>query len=243
MQQLLLLLFIAEVSYVLVGMDLLRRAAKTRGLAEFILGLAFIFNGLSYFFADLPSVTHNDVILNVFSYIGRICAGLCALTITVFVWRVFRAGAGWAKWIVWADGGLLLLGVTVSALEGDWEGVYPLTYTGYWFEWLGGIVAFIWLAVESLHAYSRSRRQVRIGLGDPLVTNRYLLIGLYGTLAASTYPIFLWMYIGYELNGTWSEPFSVISGIVEIVSLAALWISFSAPAFYRRWVGSARTTA
>lgn len=94
MQQLLLLLFIAEVSYVVVGMDLLRRAAKTRGLAECILGLAFIFNGLSYFFMDLPSVTHNDAILNVFSYIGRIFADLCALTIAVFVWRIFRAEAG-----------------------------------------------------------------------------------------------------------------------------------------------------
>jgi hypothetical protein len=243
MQQILLLLFIAEVSYVVVGLDLLRRATKTRGLPEFFLGLAFLFNGLSYFFTDLPVVTGNDAIVNEFSYTGRILASLCALTIAVFTWRVFRGDAAWAKWIVWTTGGVLLLGAAVSALEGDWEGAYPLTYTGFWFEWLGGIVPFVWLAVESLHAYSRSRRQVRVGIGDPLVCNRFLLIGLYGTFASCTYPLFLWMYIEYELHGVWSDPLSVVTGIIEILSLAALWVSFSAPAFYRRWIGNSRTAA
>jgi hypothetical protein len=236
MEQLILFLFIAEVAYVVVGVDLLRRAAKTRGLAELFLGLAFVFNGLSYFFTDLPSTIDNDAIVNSFSYIGRIFAGLCALTIAVFNWRVFRAKAWWAKWIAWAVGVLIVVGLTVSALEGDWEGAYPLTYQGFWFEWIGGIAAFIWLTIESLRAYALSRRRVRIGLGNPVVSNRYLLIGLYGTLATITYPAFLWMYIEYERNGVWSEPFSVFTGIIELCSLAALWISFSAPAFYRRWV-------
>jgi hypothetical protein len=243
MQQIILVLFIAEVSYVLVGLDLVRRAAKTRGLPELFLGLAFVFNGLSYFFTDLPSITGNDAILNEFSYIGRIFAGSCALTIAIFAWRVFRAKAAWAKGIVWAVGALLLVGAVVSALEGDWEGAYPLTYKGFWFEWIGGIVPFIWLAIESLRAYSRSRRQVRLGIGNPIVSNRYFLIGLYGTLATLTYPFFLWMYIGYERHGTWSDSLSLVTGLIELLSLAALWTSFSAPAFYRRWLADARASA
>ncbi len=242
MQQILLLLFLAEVSYVVVGLDLVRRSAQTRGVPEFILGLAFVFNGLSYFFADFLIVSGNDAIVNEFSYIGQIFASACALTIAVFTWLVFRAKARWAKWIVWTDGVLLLVGATVAALEGDWEGVYPLTYTGFWFAWIGGIVPFSWLAIESLQAYSRSRLQLRIGLGDALICNRFLLIGLYGTLAASTYPIYLWMYIEYERHGTWSDPLSLCTGSVEIASLAALWISFATPAFYRRWIGDARAT-
>jgi hypothetical protein len=236
MQHVLLLLFIAEVSYVLVGIDLIRRARETRGLPEFFLGLAFVFNGLSYLFTDLPDFIGNEAILSEFSYIGRIFAALCALTIAAFTWRVFRAEAGWAKWVFWADGVLLVVGFTVSALEGDWEGTYPLTYTGFWFEWLGGILPFVWFAVESLSAYSRSRRRVRIGLGDPLVSNRFLLIGIYGALAASTYAVYLWMYIEYERHGVWSDPVGALLGAVEVVSLAALWISFASPAFYRRWV-------
>jgi hypothetical protein len=133
-----------------------------------------------------------------------------------------------------------VLGLTVSALEGDWEGTYPLTYTGFWFEWFGGIAPFIWLAVESLCAYSRSRRRVRIGLGDPLVSNRFLLIGIYGALASSTYAVFLWMYIEFERHEVWSDPLGAILGTVEVISLVALWISFAAPAFYRRWIDNTR---
>jgi hypothetical protein len=237
MQHLLTFLFIAEVSYVLVGADLIRRSTKTRGLPEFFLGLAFVFNGLSYLFSDLPIIIDNEAIVNEFSFIGRTFAALCALTIGVFTWRVFRAEASWAKWTSWAVAVLLLAGLTISAIEGDWEGAHPLTYKGSWFEWLGGIVPFIWLATESLHTYSRTRRRVRLGLGDPVVSNRFLLIGLYGTLASCTYPIYLWMYILYERHGMWSDSLGAFVGIVEIFSLAALWISFTAPAFYRRWVG------
>jgi hypothetical protein len=243
MQQILTLLFIAEVSYVLVGFDLIRRSRETRGLPELILGLAFVFNGLSYLLTDLPITVVNEAFLNECSYIGRIFAALCSLTIAAFTWRVFRAEASWAKWTFWAVGALLLLGLAVSALEGDWEGTKPLTYTGFWIEWLGGVAPFVWLAVESLRAYSRSRLRVRVGLGDPIVRNRFLLVGLYGALATSTYPIYLWMYIMYERHGVWSDSVSVFVGTVEVISLAALWISFAAPAFYRRWIDKAQASS
>jgi len=191
----------------------------------------------------LPTIIDNESILDEFSYIGRALAALSALTIAGFTWWVFRKKARWAKWALWTDGVLLLADLAVSAIEGDWVGAHPLSYKGFWFEWLGGIVPFTWLAVESLHAYSLSRRRVRIGLGDPIVSNRFLLIGLYGALASCTYPIFLWMYIMYERNGTWSDPLSVFARIIEIVSLVTLWVSFAAPAFYQRWVGNAQQDA
>ena len=114
MQHLLTFLFIAEVSYVLVGADLIRRSTKTRGLPEFFLGLAFVFNGLSYLFSDLPIIIGNEAIVNEFSFIGRIFAALCALTLGAFTWRVFRSEASWAKWTFWAVAVLLLAGLTVQ---------------------------------------------------------------------------------------------------------------------------------
>jgi len=234
-------LFIAKVSYAAVGLDLLRRATRTRGLPELFLGLAFLFNGLSYLFTDLPILIGNDAILHPFSYIGRILAGLCALTIAEFTRRAFRSNDSWAMAVFWTVGAVIALGLAISAFERDWEGAYPLTYKGFWFEWLGGIVPFVWLATETLRTYSKTRRQVRLGLADPIVSNRFLLIGIYGVLATSTYPLFLWMYIEYERSGAWSDPLEITSGIVEVFSLISLWISFSAPAFYRRWVGQVPT--
>jgi len=183
-------------------------------------------------------VIDNDAILNPFTFTGRIFAGLCALAIAGFTWQTFRACADWAKFFFCAIGALIAVGLLISALEGDWEGVYPLTYTGFWFEWIAGISAFIWLAIESLHTYSNTRRQVKFGLADPLLSNRFLLIGVYGVLAISTYPLYLWMYVEYELHETWAAPMEIGAGIVELIALAAL--SFSAPAFYRRWLRDAQ---
>ena len=112
-----------------------------------------------------------------------------------------------------------------------------------WLEWLGGMVPFVWLAAESQHAYSRTRLKVRVGLAEPIVSNRFLLIGLYGTLASCTYQIYLWMYIIYERHGVWSDPLNAVSGTVEVISLVALWISFAAPPFYQRWVNKTQPSA
>jgi hypothetical protein len=243
MQSIATALFIAELGYILVGLDLLRRARRTQGLPEIFLGLAFVFNGLSYFLADLPSVIESDTILNPITFAGRLFAGLCALMIAGFTWKTFRACTDWAKCSFWALGALAAVGLLISALEGDWEGVYPLTYTGFWLEWVAGAAAFIWLAIESLQTYSNTRRQVKFGLADPLLSNRFLLIGIYGVLATSTYPLYLWMYIEYEFHGTWSAPMEIVAGIVELIALASLWLSFSAPAFYRRWLRDARATS
>jgi hypothetical protein len=236
-------LFIAEIGYILVGIDLLRRAHRTRGLPELFLGLAFVFNGLSYFLIDLPSVIDDETILNPLTFAGRLFAGFCALAIAGFTWQTFRVCAEWAKLFVCAIATLIAVGLLVSALEGDWEGVYPLTYAGFWFEWIAGVSAFIWLTIESLQTYSNTRRQVQFGLADPLLSNRFLLIGIYGVLATSTYPLYLWMYIRYELHDTWSIPTEIVAGIVELIALAALWLSFSAPAFYRNWLRGARATS
>lgn len=232
-------LFFAELAYIVFGISLVRRAAKARGLPELFLGLAFVFNGVSYFLIDLPSVMENDAIVNPMSFTGRICAGLCALMIAGFTWQTFRVFTDWARLLFWALGALAATGLVVSALEGDWEGVYPLTYTGSWLEWVAGLTAFLWLTSESLHTYANTKRQVCFGLADPLLSNRFLLIGIYGVLATSTYPLYFWIYIRYEILGLWSLPMEIAAGIIELVSLASLWLSFSAPAFYQRWVRDA----
>jgi len=47
----------------------------------------------------------------------------------------------------------------------------------------------------------------------------------------------------YELNGSWPEPLEIFVGIIEVISLVALWTSFAAPSFYQRWVGKGQESA
>jgi hypothetical protein len=233
------MVFLSAISYVVVGIYLLRKASTTRGRPEFYLGLAFLFDGFSYGFGDLPYEVDVGSLLGAFIYIGRISSGGCSFAIALFTWRVFQSGAAWARGLVWLIGALIVGGLAVSALEGDWEGLAPLSYRGFWLDWLGEVVPFLWLAFESSRQYLMTRRRVSLGLIDPLVCNRYLLIAVYATLGTITFLILVPTCIVYELYGTWSVALELATGIAEICALVALWMSFSAPAFYRHWLGGA----
>ncbi|HEY5658496.1 MAG TPA: hypothetical protein VIY27_11980 [Myxococcota bacterium] len=132
-----------------------------------------------------------------------------------------------------------MTGLVASAFEGDFEGLAPLRCKGFWLDWLGGMTPFAWLSIESSRQYFTTRRRVALGHLDPLVRNRYLLIAVYAAFGASVYFIYIPMYILYELHGTWSAGLDLATGIAETAALAALWVSFSAPAFYRRRVARA----
>lgn len=234
-----ILVFVTGFSYVFVGVYLLQKADVSAARPEYFLGLAFLLDGVSYGFSELPFVLDLDSILDEFSYASRIAAGVSSLMIAIFVLRVFRRDAGWAPNAIWACGALIFAGLGVSALEGDWEGLSPLTYKGLWLDWLGGLAPYAWLTIESGKQYAAARRGLRLGIGDALVCNRYLLIALYGAFATSTYLLLVPMYILYERNGTFSPALDLSLGLIEFISLVALWISFAAPAFYRQWIESA----
>jgi hypothetical protein len=230
------LVFLSGISYVAVGIYLLRKSSTMPGRPEFLLGLAFLFDGFSYGFSEFPFVFGADVLLEEFGFLGRVWGGACSLGIALFTRRVFRPNAAWAQRFVWSIGALIAAGLAVSALEGDWEGITPLSGGGFWLDWLGTMLPFFWLSIESSKQYLITRRRVPLGLIDPLLCNRYLLIAVYATLGTITFFILIPMYIIYQLYGTWSAALDLATGSAEIVSLIALWVSFSAPAFYRRWV-------
>lgn len=231
------LVFVTGFSYIFVGQYLLRRASWAASRPEFFLGLAFVLNGVSYGFSELPFVADLESIVDEFSFAGRIAAGASALAIAVFVLRVFRAEVGWARALIGVTGALIAGGLLVSAVEGDWEGMSPLTYKGFWLDWLGGLSPYVWLSIESFRRYTRGRRGLRLGIGETLVCNRFLLIALYGAFATITYFLFVPMYIQYEQNGDFSPALDLSLGLIELISLAALWTSFAAPSAYRRWIG------
>ena len=233
------LVFLSGISYVVVGIYLLRKPSTMPGRPEFYLGLAFLLDGFSYGFSESPFVFGVDSLIEEFSFLGRVWGGGCSFAIALFTCRVFRSGEAWARRLVWAVGVLIVAGLAVSALEGDWEGLAPLSGTGFWLDWLGTTAPFLWLAIESSRQYLITRRRVPLGLIDPLVCNRYLLIAVYATLGTIIFFIFVPMYIIYELHGTWSAGLDLAIAGAEICSLTALWVSFSAPAFYRRWLGGA----
>ena len=171
----------------IVGATLLARAARTRQLPEFAVGL-----GLFAFYAlsrplSIVSVGLGDsvgsgaqLLLLSGSTIG---SGLGLFGLLLFTWRVFRprsrsAAAAFAAALT----GILLtrfgiisdfLAVPESQVPSfadspRWVGASVVLWTAAWF----------WASAESLRYYAMLRRRLRLGLADPVVVNRFFLWGM-----------------------------------------------------------------
>jgi hypothetical protein len=108
--------------------------------------------------------------------VGAANVGLGALYI--FVWKTFHPRSATVRRVV----GSLLVAMAAAYLaipmtEGFAVRVMP--GTAYWTSWVLRTGAVLWLAYESLRYWSLLRRRMRIGLAEPLVTNRFLLLGVF----------------------------------------------------------------
>jgi len=94
--------------------------------------------GCSFGFSEIPFITGADQLLHPLSFIARIFSAACSVSIALFAWRVFRSHTRWGGLAVGLNAAVIAAGLTVSALEGDWEGYSPLSSKGFWIECLTG---------------------------------------------------------------------------------------------------------
>lgn len=100
--------YLVGISYVAVGIHLLRLASRTRGIPERFLGLAFLFDGISYGFSEIPFVFGVEGLLEELSFLGRIWAVACVIAVAVSGfegdWEGMGfsppSGSGWSGWEV-----------------------------------------------------------------------------------------------------------------------------------------------
>ncbi len=176
-----------------IGVRLFRLARRGGGfgpefwLASFFLFAAFLGAGLNIsVYAGLAdpalalSSQNGPLVLaaSTFSY----CLGTIGLH--VFTWLTFRRDSLRARNGVVAGS---LLVVAAACAQGWSEGFAVKVFPGvaYWVFYVARVAPYYWLAVEALRYWSAARRRVRLGLADPLVTNRFLLLGLWAVAWAA----------------------------------------------------------
>lgn len=172
----------------LIGLRLIRLSGGMPSrpelwLAAFFLLGAFLGMGLSMVvymgWAD-PSLKLSPVLtlpLNA-GYLLGVNLGMSA--VFVFTWLTFRPHEAWAMrlcalGIAVLLGGFVLLGMT----EGF--GVLVVPGPAYWLTWATRCGAFLWLAIESFLYWGTLRKRLALGLAEPLVTNRFLLWGVWAS--------------------------------------------------------------
>jgi hypothetical protein len=231
----------AAVIYLVVGTRLLRLASRTGEAPERLLGVMFLFTGAAFFVYQLPILMDSEALWTPLSFAGRVLYLPAPFILAVFTRQVFRTESLWASWLVHGSAALLAAGVMGSVLRGDWEG-FSISNPWFWPEWLGYTIPFGWAGAESFIQYRQARRRRRLGLCDPLVSNRLLLWGCFGVAQVCTSLVTLGQYAAYQRDAVFTAGWDTLLGVFEISSVALMWLVFFPPAFYRSWVSDAAVT-
>ena len=170
-----------------------------------------------------------------FNFAGRVSYIPAPILIALFTREVFRSDGRFSTWMVYATSVLLVSGVGVSAMMGDWEG-FSLGNPFFWFEWAGYTIPFAWAGLEAFGQYRSSLRRQRVGLCDRLVCNRLLLWSIWGMAQVALSALLLLMYAHFEINNTFSPLFDGLTGVIEIFSLGLICLVFFPPRFYQKLV-------
>jgi hypothetical protein len=111
------------------------------------------------------------------------------------------------------------------------------------------LLPFIWLFVESVGQYGRMRRRDRLGIGDPIVTNRFLLWSVWTGVLAALPMVVIGFRIavrvttqgleGAELEAATEQALGHVRIVLLFASLgivASVWGSFFPSERYLQWV-------
>ena len=209
-------------------------ARREGSLPELALAVAFVFSGgiAAAFQAVVPLELgpawlqrHAFAVVRAGMDVGVACQML-------FTWRVFRPHERWAAGVFAAT--LVLLAILLAGYASAGELANPF-YRGPWF-WAEVpvlVLGLAWGAGESLAYWAKMRRRLRLGMADPVVTNRFLLWGIAiaaGVVALALPPLF-------ALFGQGGH--AVLAGLTACAGLVALTgyaLTFFPPRAWRRFV-------
>jgi hypothetical protein len=231
-----------------VGVRLLVLALHTRQIPELLLGLALFasgaLGGILYFvgtsYAEQLGATGPWVRGG-----GRLFLSTGSLALWAFTWQVFRPDRRWAAALVVVAGSA----ITVSFVgEGIVSGFSGGNFDTLW-AWLGFLargLAYLWASIESWRYLLPQRRRLRIGLGDPLVADRFQLWGISTLAALGIYGVALANLLGDTVpdlaGGVFESTWALLTSALGLVSGVCVWLAFLPPDRYRRWIASQPTS-
>lgn len=223
-----------------VGVRLLMRASRSRGVPELLAGLAYIgAPALGYPMAIVASLLPRGGIAIPMYVIGEILlvSGCCCFLF--FTVTVFRPNVRWATVMAYVGSAVLVysgVGVTHSFLAYD----NATEITAHARLPLAGMVgtlllSYVWTALEGLRYWRMMRKRMALGLAEPVVTNRFFLwtcSGLLSTAWISFSAILLALGENLARNPV-NVTVTCLAGLANSVLLVLI---FMPPAAYTRWI-------
>jgi hypothetical protein len=156
-----------------------------------------------------------------------------------FTLTVFRPRAPWAWALTIAA--ILALGIgsfaRIGALALADRAVLAHAVAPRWMISLStlSVLCYGWLGLESMLEWSKSRRRLALGLADPVVSNRFLMWGLFGTSTTLLSAFMLWLQLT-TADGAQGPVGQIALTGFGLVSAGTVMLAFFPPARYVAWV-------
>jgi len=232
-----------------------RIAVPESWLALYFLVGAFFGMGLSsvaYMSWGNPDLALPDLLGRLLhaGYLFGVTAGMGCLY--VFTWLTFRPAERWARVLVSVAATVMITGFVAIGLSDGYR-IALRPGVAHWVTWAARTSVYLWLLFESFRYWRLSRRRLRLGLAEPLVTNRFLLWSIYATAMLSMGmidPLARFWYIIRtgeserwipELGGPIVIWLITLSSALGILVMISVYLTFFPTAGYRRWVEGRRT--
>lgn len=235
------------VSAWVIGVRLLLLARRTQGLPETCLGWIMVcLMGIGY---PLAVVAQAESVLGVVP--SKVAQNLSnafinvAFALTyVFTWRVFRPRSAASMVFVLLACATLITHwlVIVRIVYGLESMAFAMDATRYWalLSLVTGCVGFTWSGVESIRYRLLLQRRIALGLGDPVIANRFLLWGCMGVVTGTSALVNVYFLLA-NVDVVTSPLAQSITSLTGVVQSALLYLTFLPPASYTRWLhGGAR---
>lgn len=230
------------VSCSVVGIRLLWLAHCHRGLEELLCGAGFVLIALLGYPLGIASGngtgTVGEMSVPLF-VVGGVFTNAGLACFYVFTWKTFRAGERWAAGVAVAGiAGLVAgWGWSVGALWAAEPSAhsFQVTLTGSRVLQVFSTTCFAWTAVEGIGQTRMARRRAAIGLGDPLVADRFRQWAVFGVSTTLLTLVFAVVQLA-GVSPAESPVVHLSTALFGAVSGGSVLLAFVPPERYAAWV-------
>jgi hypothetical protein len=225
---------IAAVFFLVAGERLIRLSRRSGEAPERLLGLYFAFTGAAYLGWVMPAIVPLGTTAEATDFIAWAVYSIGVVPYLLFCRVVFRPERRWSLLVVIGCTVALALSATVLTLNGE---RYPgLDNPLFWIQWLSYTAPCVWVTIEAALCRRSAARRAKVGLGDPVIMNRYLLLALFGGFQVLACSSDILLAIDFAANQAASASADLLLGGFELAGTAALCFAFFPPTAYLNWV-------
>jgi hypothetical protein len=172
---------------------------------------------------------------------GLFFVALGTLGLYAFTWRAFRPRTAWAQGIVAVVAiglAVVVVGTVRAFSQAPAEQLSMETGTG-WMMWTRVFIlgAYLWTAIESLQQYGMARKRLKLGLSEPVVTNRLLLWSLTGATEVAINAVDLALHMS-GVNLMVDPRAMAVTATGGVVASVMMYLTFLPPRSYVEWLQS-----